>query len=505
MSFLLAFLILELGVSSSNFTVETEASVATCQSNGLFSSICCTDRQAAIEVTCVPHSSKRQLQEHQHQRLVSPTWNTYPFIGGVVNPWGDSDTRIYGQSFVAPAGFSSLDDFQFRVQVAAGTTVSYRAFVTDWNPVTSTATSYLYQGPTRFYVSSGSDDVVVSPLVPIVAGQTYCMFLWAESFGARGNWLLGFGPANNPTGGSFVFLNIGVPPTNPSLALNTPWSNWGDSFVALEVKFGQSVVNPNGRICRPSANFTAPCGPAFQDWLSRGGFAQVSNTTAIYTNASVSGVPFCGSSPVRSTFSFSSNTNGALGTGTFTTADGSCTCDYCYPLEDFDLSSMLPMCFSQSSSGFGITQQIFNSAPNSVGLNITTSSAPVSQSLTSGEFLLFKKQVKFWIRTELVSGESVSVSIVQNSITYVVPAAALVGSCSFNNAANTAWILQNRCTVTINLCLVPGVNPIAALQLRFSYSPPMTKRVDPVITTPPALPLRGFWIDTIQACGTNTC
>ncbi len=264
-------------------------------------------------------------------------------------------------------------------------------------------------------------------------------------------------------------------------------------------------VNPNGRICRPSADLTAPCGPAFQDWLSRGGFAQVSNTAAIYTNASVSGVPFCGSSPVRSTFSFSSNTNGALGTGTFTTADGSCTCDYCYPLEDFDLSSMLPMCFSQSSSGFGITQQIFNSAPNSVGLNITTSSAPVSQSLTSGEFLLFKKQVKFWIRTELVSGESVSVSIVQNSITYVVPAAALVGSCSFNNAANTAWILQNRCTVIINLCLVPGVNPIVALQLRFSYSPPMTKRVDAVITTPPALPLRGFWIDTIQACGTNTC
>jgi hypothetical protein len=279
----------------------------------------------------------------------------------------------------------------------------------------------------------------------------------------------------------------------------------------IVVHVGEDPASAGLRVCRPPQTVRLPCGTAFNDWKSRGGFGQVcfcvvffdtdtpqlSDPAVSFSSAVVSGVPFCGASPVSSRYSFSANGN-AVGNASFWTLDGSCDCNYCYIVEDFDWTNTLPPCFTQSASGFNVSSLIFDTAPNSAGLLIL--STAVSQNLTSGPIVLFKSQLSFWLRTELLSSDGVSLRLVQGSTSLTVPQSAL-SSCPYNSASASAWTGSTLCVVTVDLCAVPGFQNSTAVNLQFAFSSQQTRRVLPEVTTAPAPPLRGFWIDTIKSCG----
>ena len=231
-----SFFVAVFAISSSHSQAIASA-FAACETPGFSTSVCCTSDLLNVHASCTPPLAKRFV--HQ-KRLVNPTWDTYPFPSGTVAPWGQPDTRIYGQVFVAPVGSSVLQAFQFRLRMPVGASVSYRAFVANWNSVLGAPTSYIFQGPTASFTSTGTDDVVVNAGAPIVSGQSYVMFLWADDFGTTGAWDFQFpDDANNPSGGQFVFLNNNLPPSNAAVVLNTPWTSFG-GYIAFQVQFGLS-------------------------------------------------------------------------------------------------------------------------------------------------------------------------------------------------------------------------------------------------------------------------
>lgn len=133
------------------------------------------------------------------------------------------------------------------------------------------------------------------------------------------------------------------------------------------------------QMCRPPQNLRASCGSAFRDW-SANGFAQLRSCTN--RNAIVSPLNgHCGVSPVRSEFNFRFTWNTSVSASArFETLDGSCTSDYCYDIQNFDLTyytTKVPTCWSRirsfepRSPTWGESTRFFQSGPRSAGLDLT--------------------------------------------------------------------------------------------------------------------------------------
>jgi hypothetical protein len=265
-----------------------------------------------------------------------------------------------------------------------------------------------------------------------------------------------------------------------------------------------SALASNCSVCRPSQSLVAPCGTAFQDWLGSAGFAQTTGLCSGTSNL-LSGLD-CGgslSSTVRSTYNFSLVSPSDLGVASFATADGSCSCNYCYTFEDFDNISSVPPCWSlSSSSAFAINSTIFDSPPSSLGSASIESLAPGTYWIETQTYNFFKTSFTFWLRTSFANGESLALQrSTDDGASYSgVSFSGCVGSSS-------SWTGSQTCVATVSVpesaCTSSGATHIP-IRWRWTLTIPSSqnKRVEaPTVPPIPVSPPRGFWIDSIKSCG----
>lgn len=259
-------------------------------------------------------------------------------------------------------------------------------------------------------------------------------------------------------------------------------------------------------ICRPAQSLTAPCGPAFADWLASGGFAQT-NGSACAISATSAGA-FCGKSPVRAQYNFSSGVAPSdLGNATFQTADGSCTCNYCYTFEDFDgAAGGLPLCWTSENTAAWTTNTsvgFYNTAPRSLGIDLNIAPLAVgTYSFTSQSYAFWKTTLSFWLRTNLRPNENLQLQWAVNGGSFTNVPSSAVSGCPYNNGVNS-WNGTQTCTVVVSVpaaCASPTATSIP-IQWRWLLTVTSTRRVNPVVPPPAAVTPRGFWIDTVQSCG----
>jgi uncharacterized repeat protein (TIGR01451 family) len=264
-----------------------------------------------------------------------------------------------------------------------------------------------------------------------------------------------------------------------------------------------SALASNCSVCGPSQSLVAPCGVAFHDWLGSAGFAQTTGLCSGTFNL-LSGLDCRGSSAstVRSTYNFSLVSPSDLGVATFATADGSCSCNYCYMFEDFDTVSSASPCWSlSSSSAFALNSTIFDSPPSSLGSANIESLTPGTYWMETQTYHFFKTSFTFWLRTSFANGETLALQrSTDDGATYM--------DVSFSGCLSSSlWTGSQTCVVSVSVpmsaCTVSGATSIP-IRWRWTLTIPSSpnKRVEaPTVPTFPALPPRGFWIDSIKSCG----
>jgi hypothetical protein len=92
--------------------------------------------------------------------------NTGVGLGNTIQPWGlatDFDTATYGETFIDPAGTTTLNDFTFYIEGDAGYTFSYQPFVMTWSgtlfgggSVDESGSSIIYASNPVTYLGDGS-------------------------------------------------------------------------------------------------------------------------------------------------------------------------------------------------------------------------------------------------------------------------------------------------------------------------------------------------------------
>lgn len=155
------------------------------------------------------------------------TINTIPNQNDQAFSWGIPDTRVYGQSFIAPAGVSTLSAFEFRVR-DTNTAIPFQIFVYAWtgNVITGPALftsneASVGGGGTSNFLAVGVD----TGNIPVVAGNAYMAFLSTigknAPSGAQTSVRGVSGPGSYPDG-AFRFRNGN---DFPALSTNM-WSDW---------------------------------------------------------------------------------------------------------------------------------------------------------------------------------------------------------------------------------------------------------------------------------------
>lgn len=357
---------------------------------------------------------------------------------------------------------------------------SYPSTTRSFNLLTTTKPSGLIDGSTNFYTTNQT----LCSLIGSVAGlSTTSALAWQ---GATFSSL----PA-----GSYQFTYIPISTPTPD------WEPYNTCVLTTTLTLtSTAVVIPppavvTGNACRPPKSGKFPCGPAFASFLSTAGYVQypTNETCLAFDNTPVT--PFCGSQPVNTQFSFSNN-GSAIGNANFLTADGSCRCDWCYEINNFDQSVY---CFTNGSGWVWSNPAavgFYNSVAGSYGINFNAFTGDNS-TLTTTESIR-KRTVSFWIRTEFRTGD-----YLQFSIDGVIPPAAYVSGCPYTDVAGQRWTGSLTCTVVIDVSFLPTVPCVSTFSWFASRNNAVSKRVNPVIPPVPVPELRGVWLDTVQGCGLN--
>jgi hypothetical protein len=256
--------------------------------------------------------------------------------------------------------------------------------------------------------------------------------------------------------------------------------------------------------------------------------------------------------------------DGANYTAAFETTDASCTCGYCYNVQDFEgvQTGPLPLCWTRaivdddrkrtdskrasvdmtkraerkerkqverdteerysSVRKWRYSSQFFQSPSNSIGLNLTgpwgytRDAAPRSHYVYNevySPFLdFYKPRVTFWLKLlniggTFAPGEGVEFWLYDGLIYYTFPVESFL-KCQPNTTIQGyyGWEGTFECQVEVDLTSVIAYRTFDTFKLGWSvYTPPnavsfTSKRVEPVDPVT-TYPARGVWVDDINFCG----
>lgn len=142
-----------------------------------------------------------------------PAWNGSQ---GYWNPFGETNTATYGQTFTVSATDTQLDSFQFWLNDSLNTDyVDFGAYVYAWDGSKATG-SQLYQSAMVSTTNNGGSDGQENFLfntggISLTQGQQYVAFISASNYfdGLSGTSVMGGDGSNGYAGGGFVYMNNG--------------------------------------------------------------------------------------------------------------------------------------------------------------------------------------------------------------------------------------------------------------------------------------------------------
>jgi len=303
-------------------------------------------------------------------------------------------------------------------------------------------------------------------------------------------------------------------------------------------------------LCKAPVNTRAVCGPAYRDWLARGGFAQFEGTDCLVNSTAVALSSFCGAQPVYTWHNFTFVNQTSNFSAWFATADGSCTCDYCYSIEDFDSVAVgsLPPCWTSTrlssspardveerdaEARYGgqprwkVSNTYYYNAPNSVGLRLTGPRGYGGYSrnhltwaeLSSPILDFYKSRITFWLKVVNLrpsEGEYVEFFLRANNSTNGtrIPAANIL-RCPYNftspNTGLSGWTGTFECIVEVDISSIVLTQTLQSHELvwavahtivPYSITTTTGKRVEPPTTTT-TYPEQGVWVDDVRFCGND--
>ena len=167
--------------------------------------------------------------------------------------WGEPDTATYGQSFIAPTGVTSLNDFSFYLTTysdgvtTSASSVPYQAYVYAWDGSQATG-SALYSSAalnTGALVTNNFTTITTNTgTLAVTPGQQYVAFLSTSAVQDGSTKLANFGDVGGSagTGGSFVYLSSG---NTPALFTTPGWGAIAGDDLAFKADFTSgSTVAP---------------------------------------------------------------------------------------------------------------------------------------------------------------------------------------------------------------------------------------------------------------------
>lgn len=175
-----------------------------------------------------------------------PTWNGSSTFW---NPFGESNTATYGQTFTVAGPDTVLDQFSFWYDDSLNSdTVDFAAYLYAWDGSKATG-SALYTSSSVSTTNNGGLGGVerfdfVTGGIQLVAGQQYVAFTSASLFfdGLQGTAVAGGNGSDGYAGGSFVYMNNG---SDTSQWTTFGWSTGGGIDTAFEAVFrSQAVPEP---------------------------------------------------------------------------------------------------------------------------------------------------------------------------------------------------------------------------------------------------------------------
>jgi len=156
-----------------------------------------------------------------------------------ISPFGFPDTGTFGQTFIAPATDTTLDDFTFYLDVPGGTTLQFKALIFAWSGSLlgggggEATGAPLYESSSITAVGDDTFDpfTVNTGGVQLTGGDSYVALFTVsdtpdyDASTGTAEWGNIASHVTNDGGGGFVFYNTGG---DISLINTTQWDNFAD-------------------------------------------------------------------------------------------------------------------------------------------------------------------------------------------------------------------------------------------------------------------------------------